>query len=130
MKKNMLFALMNAVKNIFPVSQKLSLCNNKISRVFPVWKKNQIPCFPCTVATLYPSLPCPGQDRVSLPRKSQDGCAFTQENFLVLLYHFNSILETLDKKKKFELSSLSVSLVKFLHPATADCGISSLSVAL
>ena len=38
-KKNMLFALINTVKNIFPVSQKLSLCYNKIPCVFPVWKK-------------------------------------------------------------------------------------------
>ena len=35
----MLFALINTVKNIFPVSQKLSLCYNKIPCVFPVWKK-------------------------------------------------------------------------------------------
>ena len=35
----MLFTSMNTVKNIFPVSQKLSLCYNKIPCVFPVWKK-------------------------------------------------------------------------------------------
>ena len=38
-KRNMLFALMNTVKIIFPVSQKISLCYNKIPCVFPVWKK-------------------------------------------------------------------------------------------
>ena len=38
-KRNMLFVLKNTVKNIFPVSQKLSLCYNKIPCVFPVWKK-------------------------------------------------------------------------------------------
>ena len=41
-------------KNIFPVSHNFSLCQSKIPCVFPVWKKlNQIPCFPCAVATLY-----------------------------------------------------------------------------
>ena len=38
-KIHMLFALINTVKIIFPVSQKLSLCYNKIPCVFPVWKK-------------------------------------------------------------------------------------------
>ena len=39
----MLFALMNTVKNIFPVSQKqkISLRYNKIPCVFPVWKKQE-----------------------------------------------------------------------------------------
>ena len=45
---------MNTVKNIFPVSQKFSLC---YKQKFPVFSlsgksKNQIPCFPCAVATL------------------------------------------------------------------------------
>ena len=49
-----LFVLINTVKNIFPVSQKNSLCYNK----FPVFSlsgksKNQIPCFPCAMATLF-----------------------------------------------------------------------------
>ena len=34
-----LFALINTVKNIFPVSQKIDLCYNKIPCVFLVWKK-------------------------------------------------------------------------------------------
>ena len=38
-KGNMLFAVINTVKNIFPVSQKFSLCYSKIPCVFPVWKK-------------------------------------------------------------------------------------------
>ena len=37
--ENKLFAVINTVKNIFPVSQKFSLCYNKIPCVFPVWKK-------------------------------------------------------------------------------------------
>ena len=45
----MLFVLINTVKNIFPVSQKLSLCYNKIPCVFPVWKKSQIPCAMATL---------------------------------------------------------------------------------
>ena len=49
----MLFAVINTVKNIFPVFQKFSLCYSKLPSVFPVWKKNQIPCFPCSVATLF-----------------------------------------------------------------------------
>ena len=44
---------MNTIKNIFPVSQKLSLCYNKIPCVFLSGKsKTQIPCFPCAVAPL------------------------------------------------------------------------------
>ena len=47
-------------KNIFPVSQNFSLCQSKIPCVkakFPVFSlsgksENQIPCFPCAVATL------------------------------------------------------------------------------
>ena len=44
MKGNMLFAVINTVKNIFPVSQKFSLCYTK----FPVFSlsgksKNEIP---------------------------------------------------------------------------------------
>ena len=43
-----LFALINTVKNIFPVSQKISLCYNKIPCVFLVWKKvrTKFPVFP------------------------------------------------------------------------------------
>ena len=55
----MLFVLINTVKNIFPVSQKLCLCYNKIPCVFPVWKKvrTKFPVFPvpwppCNNATL------------------------------------------------------------------------------
>ena len=38
-KEKQVFALINTVKNIFLVSQKLSLCYNKIPCVFSVWKK-------------------------------------------------------------------------------------------
>ena len=53
-KINILFMLIITSPNIFPVLANFSLCQNKIPCVFPVWKsKNQIPCFPCAVATLY-----------------------------------------------------------------------------
>ena len=44
----MLFVVINTVKNIFPVSQKFSLCCSKIPCVFPVWKKvrTKFPVFP------------------------------------------------------------------------------------
>ena len=58
----MLFAVINIVKNIFPVSQKFSLCYSKIPCVFPVWKKKEPnslfslfrghPALPFTILTL------------------------------------------------------------------------------
>ena len=57
-KGNMLFAVINTVKNIFPCVLKNSPC---VTAKFPVFSlsgksENQIPCFPCAVATLNVSM--------------------------------------------------------------------------
>ena len=52
-KRNMLFAFINTVKNIFPVSQNFPCVTTKFPVFSPTGKsKNQIPCFPCAVVTL------------------------------------------------------------------------------
>ena len=48
----MLFAVINTVKNIFPVSQKFSVLQQNSLFSLSGKSKNQIPCFPWAVATL------------------------------------------------------------------------------
>ena len=105
----MLFTSMNTVKNIFPVSQKLSLCYNKIPCVFPCLKKvrTKFPVFPVP----WPPCICSVFYRVTIERL---------QNFQLLLYDY---LHGDDKRGGEDLD-LTADTKYRIHKWTFSIGVS------